>query len=115
MGKLSTNKNSKITWITCPDCGSKIGIVISVGKTQPVTVTHEEEYQAPQDIRSRLEEAGLDLGLVDFEESETIVTITPKRFLGDQWGSVNDVIKQVGGNWIRDGRNSRWEINSSEG
>jgi len=112
--KLSSNKDSKITWITCPDCGSKIGIVVSVGKAKPVTITHEEVYQPPQNIRAKLEEVGLDLGLVDLEESETAVTITPKRFLGDQWGPVNDAIKQAGGNWIRDGRNSRWEIYTSE-
>ena len=40
---MAEQDDSKITWITCPDCGAKIGVVISVGKTQlatpPVTDT----------------------------------------------------------------------------
>ncbi len=37
-------KKDKITWITCPDCGSKIGIVISVGKAEATAakIIHQE-------------------------------------------------------------------------
>jgi hypothetical protein len=108
------SEKDKITWIVCPDCGSKIGIVVSVGKTQAIVedVSHESSivYQK-SGIQKKLEEAGLDLELVEIEEGETSIIISPKKFLGDFWGPVNDIIKNVGGFWIRDGRNSRWEIN----
>ncbi|MCW4049242.1 MAG: hypothetical protein NWE89_05835 [Candidatus Bathyarchaeota archaeon] len=119
-------KNNKITWITCPDCGSKIGIVLSVGKADP-TVIHEpaakwppEEQQPtpqqdqPQDFRSNLQAAGVDIALLEIEEDGALVSISPKKFLGDQWGPINDVLRGMGGNWIRDGRNSRWELRLEE-
>jgi hypothetical protein len=118
--RTMSNKNNKITWITCPDCGAKIGVVLSVGKavtaplsTQPSPVAEpleEAEWPPRQDFRTKLEAAGVDLALVDVEQSDNMVTVTPKKFLGDLWGPINDSLKTLGGNWIRNGRNSRWEI-----
>jgi hypothetical protein len=104
-------KNEKITWITCPDCGSKIGIVISVGNTETPRIVHEEKEEwPPQAAGGVLEAVGVDTSLLDIEENEATIQVTPKRFLGDQWGPINDKIREMGGTWIRDGRNSRWEI-----
>ncbi|TRO54163.1 hypothetical protein E2P71_04790 [Candidatus Bathyarchaeota archaeon] len=110
-------KNNKITWITCPDCGAKIGVVLSVGKVAvPPTVTAAEpqeaeaEWPPQQDFKAKLEAAGVDIALVDVEESGDMISVSPKKFLGDLWGPINDAIKTLGGNWVRDGRNSRWEI-----
>lgn len=110
-------KKDKITWITCPDCGSKIGIVISVGKTDAVKtettkIIHEEPSTEwpPQSAQAKLESAGVDVSQLDVEENETTISVSPKKFLGDQWGPINDKIREIGGNWVRDGRNSRWEI-----
>lgn len=110
-------KNNKMTWITCPDCGARIGVVLSVGKVAvspppavPEAEAEEGEWPPQKDMRSRLEEAGVDLALVDVEEGEAVVSVSPKKFLGDLWGPVNDSIKTLGGTWIRDGRSSRWEI-----
>ncbi len=111
-----SNKQEKITWVTCPECGSKIGIVISVGRTSTIISPRAEETEwppeeaQPQDITSQLKKAGVDLTLVDIKENGVLVSITPKKFLGDMWGPLNEAIKILGGNWIRDGRNSRWEL-----
>lgn len=112
----SMSAKDKITWITCPDCGGKIGIVISVGKTAAPTVVQEEpeEWPPEQDFKAKLEAAGVDLALVDVEESATMVSVSPKKFLGDMWGPINEAIRDLGGTWIRDGRNSRWEISFEE-
>jgi hypothetical protein len=110
---MSSKDDTKITWITCPDCGSKIGIIVSVGKsnvTPQTTTLHEEFVPATNDFTSKLETAGVDLELVDIEEDDLAYLVSPKKFLGDLWGPINDTIKELGGNWIRDGRNSRWEI-----
>jgi hypothetical protein len=105
-------KKDKITWITCPDCGSKIGIVISVGKTHDPKIIHQEptEDWPPKTTQEMLNVAGIDTSQLDVEENETTISISPKKFLGDQWGPINDKIRELGGSWIRDGRNSRWEI-----
>jgi hypothetical protein len=109
-------RNEKITWITCPDCGSKIGIVISIGKASQAVVHEEtpvkwppEETETP-DMSTRLREVGVDLELVNIEEDAEMASVTPKKFLGEAWGPINDAIRSLGGTWIRDGRSSRWEI-----
>ncbi len=115
-------KNNKVTWITCPDCGAKIGIVLSVGKAAaaPVAVREAEgewppqEEEPKQDFKSKLEAAGVDLALVNVEEDGAAVSVSPKKFLGDLWGPINDTIKTLGGSWVRDGRNSRWVISQEQ-
>jgi hypothetical protein len=113
-------KSNKITWVTCPDCGAKIGVVIAVGKATVIPApeaapeveaeAEEGEWPPQQDMKSKLEAAGVDLALVDVEEGESAVSVSPKKFLGDLWGPINDAMKTLGGTWIRDGRSSRWEI-----
>ena len=109
-------KKDKITWITCPDCGSKIGIVISVGQTEAPQIIHEEpsEEWPPQSAHAKLEAAGINVSQLDIEENETMISVSPKKFLGDQWGPINDKIREIGGTWVRDGRSSRWEIPREE-
>ena len=114
---MTEREDSKITWITCPDCGAKIGIVLSVGKAAPGVVAPQPEPAAEwpmTGMSERLAAAGVDLTLVDVDEDEEVVTIRPKRFLGDLWGPVNDAIRSLGGLWVRDGRESRWEIRKED-
>jgi hypothetical protein len=112
---LGESSDSKVTWITCPDCGAKIGIVISVGKDtslveKPVAAQTSEAAWPPTDINQRLSAVGVDLSLVNVEEGEDMFIVSPKKFLGDLWGPINDAIKKLNGVWIREGRQSRWEI-----
>ncbi len=65
-------------------------------------------------MNERLSAAGIDLTLVDVEEGEEIVTVSPKKFLSDLWGPINESIRTIGGGWIRDGRQSRWEIRKED-
>ena len=60
--RTMAEKKDKITWITCPDCGSKIGIVISVGKTETTRVIHQEPSGEwpPQSTQTMLKAAGVD-------------------------------------------------------
>jgi hypothetical protein len=107
------SSKEKISWITCPDCGSKIGVVLSVGKTSRVVEPGKEAEWPPEQatgIRGKLEEAGVDLSLVEIEETEEMVNVTPVEFLGDRWGPINDAIRSLNGIWIRAGRSSHWEI-----
>lgn len=116
-------KETKITWIRCPECGAKIGIILSVGKgpaeeAETVTVTPRETVPPPTaaptaSIQERLAAAGIDTSLLEIREGEEATVISPKKFLGDLWGSVNQAMRSLGGIWIREGRESRWEIRKS--
>lgn len=97
---------AKVMWITCPECGVKLGIIISVGRVQPP----EAPALTPDEVRERLSSAGIDPSIVDIRLQEGVIVVTPKRFLGELWGPVNDVMREVGGVWVREGKESRWEI-----
>ena len=119
--KLSDREDSNITWVTCPDCGAKIGVVISVGKSAtgvpappPPQAVPATPVIAQGGIQERLAAAGVDLTLVNVEEGDEFVSVSPKKFLGDLWGPINEAIRTIGGGWIRDGRSSRWEIRKEE-
>jgi hypothetical protein len=110
---------SKVIWLACPDCGSKIGIILSVGKaaaiTQPMDAEEEEtEARPPSSFSEKLKTAGIDTNLLNIEEGEEVTLVSPKKFLGDLWGPINDAIRSLGGTWIREGRESRWEIRKTQ-
>ncbi|MFQ6053427.1 MAG: hypothetical protein ACE5OO_04265 [Candidatus Bathyarchaeia archaeon] len=109
---MGERASTKVNWITCPECGAKIGILLSVGGVAPSAERPREEAAMgpPIGVRERLAVAGVDLSLVDVEEGEDVIVIRPKRFLGDLWGPINDAVRALGGGWIREGRESRWEI-----
>jgi hypothetical protein len=110
---LIKHDDSKIMWVTCPDCGSKIGIIVSVGKageTVPESTDVAIDQQPPEGIEKRLKATGIDTSLLNIEEGEEQIIVSPKKFLGDLWGPINDAIRSIGGAWIREGRDSRWEI-----
>jgi len=108
---------SKVTWLTCPDCGSKIGIILSVGKAIAVAHHIEAEEEETQDwppastsFAEKLKASGIDTSLLNIEESGDVTLVSPKKFLGDLWGPINELMRTLGGTWIREGRESRWEI-----
>jgi hypothetical protein len=110
---------SKVIWLTCPDCGSKIGIILSVGKATAITQhvdAPEEETEAwpPSNLGEKLKAAGVDTNLLNIEEGEEATLVSPKKFLGDLWGPINETMRSLGGTWIREGRESRWEIRKAQ-
>lgn len=111
-----SDKESKVIWLTCPDCGSKIGIILSVGKStnvaKHVEAEKEEETESwpPSSFEEKLKTAGIDISLLNIEDGEEAILVSPKKFLGDLWGPINDTMRSLGGSWIREGRDSRWEI-----
>ena len=113
---MGERESTKVTWVTCPECGAKIGILLSVGREPPSADRPVAESAAwpPSGARERLSSAGVDLSLVDVEEGEEVITISPKRFLDDLWGPINDAVRSLGGSWIREGRESRWEIRKED-
>jgi len=107
-----TEEDTRVTWVTCPECGAKIGIILSVGRTGIATRIQvpDETVPIPSGVNGVLASVGVDLSLINVEEGEEIIVISPKRFLGDLWGPLNDAVRSLGGYWVREGRESRWEI-----
>jgi hypothetical protein len=104
-------EREEIIWLKCPSCDSKIGIILPIGKTQRKGVVSED--WPPQDIERRLEMTGVDPNLLDIEMGEDIIIISPKKFLGDLWSQINEAIRDLGGKWVRAGRESHWELERS--
>ncbi len=119
---MSGKEDSRVIWLTCPDCGARIGVMFSVGKSgapeaSAVTPHDEAEAWPPQDgggIEAQLRAAGVDVDLLNIEEGEEVTRVSPKKFLGDLWGPINDAVKPLGGVWVREGRDSRWEIRKQQ-
>lgn len=113
---MGEKEETKVTWITCPECGAKIGLILSVGRAAPAVegAPAEPTTWPPSGVREKLATAGVNLSLVEVEEGEDVIIISPKRFLGDLWGPVNDAVRALGGSWIREGRESRWEIRKED-
>jgi hypothetical protein len=111
-----SEKESKVIWLTCPDCGSKIGIILSVGKATAIAHNVESETVEetanwpPSSFEEKLKAAGVDTSLLNIEDGEEMILVSPKKFLGDLWGSINETMRSLNGSWIREGRDSRWEI-----
>jgi hypothetical protein len=111
-----SEKESKVIWLTCPDCGSKIGIILSIGKATAIAPHVETEADAetenwpPASFEEKLKAAGIDTSLLNIEDGDERILVSPKKFLGDLWGSINETMRTLGGSWIREGRDSRWEI-----
>lgn len=99
-------EKTKVMWITCPECGARLGIILSIGKVKPP----EAPEITPEMVRERLSLAGIDPSIVDVNLEGGVILITPRRFLGELWGPINDVMKEIGGVWMREGRESHWEI-----
>ena len=109
--------DSKVIWVNCPHCGSKIGIFLAVEEGEVA----EERVEAPREalsaeerVRRFLQEEGVDMSLIKIEEEETQIVISPMGYIGDPWGEINDKIRQMGGEWISAGRESRWIIKKED-
>jgi hypothetical protein len=65
-----------------------------------------EEGLSVEDVEKALDAAKLDSMRLDI--SPDAGKIQPKKFL-DDWSNFNSVLKPLGFEWVRDGRNGRWE------
>ena len=89
----------------------KLGLL--KGKPDPIKPTRNkhidmvEPTQAPltdDSVESKLSEYINDLDLSSAPE-----IISPKKFMGDRWSSVMEILRPLGYGWVSDGKNSRWE------
>ena len=73
----------------------------------------QPKQHGTRDYHSELAEAGVDMTLVDVKVDGGVAYVTPKKFLGDLWGPIMEAVKSLGGEWIRDDKNSHWKVGVS--
>ena len=87
---------------------------VSTSVTEPlVEIDVSERKEVPpvdeNAVIADLQEYTEELDVSNFPES-----ISPKKFMGDRWQGVMDALKPHGYVWVRDGKNSRWEIGEAK-
>ena len=69
-----------------------------------------ESVMCAEEVKARAAVQGLTgSDQLDYNVEDGALKITPKKFLGDVWGPVNDALKPLGASWISV-KPSRWEI-----
>lgn len=73
--------------------------------TKALSPPIEEDPEEPP-IFEKIRDAGVEpIGKLTFAPD----MIKPVNFLGDEWSTINNVLKDNGYTWTREGRNSRWQ------
>lgn len=91
-------------------------IASSWGIAAPEERTGEDPKSEPiggdrmEYFKGVLEQAGCNSGLVTITDHGEYVEVKPVNFLGDVWKDFMDALREHGAEWIRDGKQSRWEI-----
>jgi hypothetical protein len=66
---------------------------------------------ARQDVRAVKEEFSLEQReLLSFTADGNYVIIKPTQYLKAEWNEINDVVKSLGGRWVKGDFSSYWEI-----
>jgi len=71
-------------------------------ESEPATLRIEEIIQKFEPVK--------DLVSIDTESSTQFVLVRPKEYLKDEWKKVNDIAKELGGEWVSQGKESHWQI-----
>lgn len=89
-------------------------------KTQPLPAASlKPESQSTKEIRiqpgsdtSEVEEefTPKQRGLLSFTVEDENVIVKPIQFLRKEWSDINDIVKSLGGKWVKDDAGSYWAI-----
>ena len=78
-----------------------------------VSTPRGEPFGSVEAVEQYLAEHGVDVSLLDFEDGGSAAYVTPKKYMGDLWGGVNDVVRAGGGEWIKEEdrtKKSYWNV-----
>ena len=90
----------------------KIPTVTTSETTAPTKYTTSADLPPVEKAAPIKSEIDVDWGLLDYLDYG--VTIKPKKFLGDKWSGVNQILTANNYIWIRDGANSHWRFQSDD-
>ena len=92
---------------------------ISSNTQPPIRIGSKPEIQPMKELRIRpnqeLSEVEKEFTpeqrkLLSFKVKDEYVTIKPIQFLKDEWDDVNDVVRSLGGKWVKGNEGSYWTI-----
>ena len=73
--------------------------------------TEKPRFQTSQDVRGIEKEFSPEQReLLSFTVDGDYVVVKPIQYLKAEWNEINDVVKGIGGRWIKDDITSYWEI-----
>ena len=94
-----------------PTISSKIQPSLTVGSKPEVQPMKELRIQSNQDLSEVEKEFTPEQRkLLSFTEKDEYVTIKPIQFLKEEWDDLNDVVRSLGGRWVKSNEGSYWAI-----
>ncbi len=88
------------------------------GYTQPRKQVQSEQAAAyivdREAVLNAVERAGLDPTPLNVYWDGGVLVVEPSKYLGDVWMAYMDALRPLGAEWVRMGKQSRWEIKPGE-
>jgi hypothetical protein len=105
--------------ISCASSSKEPQPAISSRIQPPITIGSKPEIQPMKELRIR---SSQDLSEVEkeftpeqrkllrFTVKDEYVTVKPIQFLKEEWDDLNDVVRSLGGKWVKGNEGSYWSI-----
>ena len=82
---------------------------------KPVNSVQTPSELSVPSLMGYLREGGVDVSLLGFEDELYAILVTPLKWLGDDWGPLNDLLKPLGASWMKpDKGKAHWRIPKPE-
>jgi hypothetical protein len=86
--------------LQCPYCKKPLEVEIAKTESNRMTLLEKVKHALTKSLNS-----------VDITETNGIVVVTPRGFLGREvWQQINETLKQFNPEWVSEGKESRWII-----
>lgn len=107
--KLSYDKNPKATFEQVPNVKAEVK---AVNVIKPRVEQAEKTQTQPSHMANRMEQEFTpeQRKLLSFKVEDERVIVKPTQFLKGEWDDINDVVKSLGGKWVKGDIISYWEI-----
>ena len=94
-----------------PTISSKIQPPITIGSKPEIQPMKELRIQSNQDLSEVEKEFTPEQRkLLSFTVKDEYVTVKPIQFLKEEWDDLNDVIRSLGGKWVKGNEGGYWAI-----
>ena len=94
-----------------PTTSSKIQLPITISSKPEIQPIKELRIQSSQDLSEVEKEFTPEQRkLLSFTVKDEYVTIKPIQFLKEEWDDLNDVVRSLGGKWVKGNESSYWAI-----
>jgi len=90
----------------CPNCGTNLLVTLTINEATPAQAINRKSIE---NLKLAL---GDDAKLLEFATEGDTIIVHPKAFIEDKatYARIAEVMRAMGGVWIKEGRASRWEL-----